>query len=211
MRVSPEKQLEFMQERQARAAAQAKAAQEAELHAARIKLMGAQGLYYTRGGAGWRGGAADAVGMFDPMAGFDDKGIQGRIEAQVIDEAKEAAATGKPWTAKQQAQRADELFTARQIAHRNTRLTAHTAGLASAALRAASGNPALYAQRYQQSLDSGLTAEQLMQSGFSPPQVTAAKPTTTSAATAPTKKPMTAADIAALTRNQAGRQAVAAQ
>lgn len=59
MRVSPETQLQFMAERQARAAASEKAKQETEMHNARIKFLGAQGLHLSRSGKA--GAAGEAI------------------------------------------------------------------------------------------------------------------------------------------------------
>ena len=61
MRVSPETQLQFMAERQARAAAAEKAKMDAAEHAAKIKLMGAQGLYYSGRGAAAKAGSGAAT------------------------------------------------------------------------------------------------------------------------------------------------------
>lgn len=205
MRIPPEKQLEFMQERQARAAAQAKAAQEAELHAARIKLMGAQGLHYARAGAASKAGAAPA--SFDPLATVDFKDAQAKATAQAAKEAEAAEASGNPWTAKQQGMRATELKQALLSAERDFNVNQHVARAAGAALRAAASNPAVYVELFNSAVEDGISVEQLAAMGFKPP-ATPAKPV---AQVAAPKKPMSAADVANLIRSQQIRQAVAGQ
>ena len=102
MRVSPETQLQFMAERQARAAAAEKAKMDAAEHAAKIKLMGAQGLYYSGRGAAAKAGTAGAgaVAGFDSLQGYDPKEAQ-TAATKMVDEANAGSAT--PMTPQQRA------------------------------------------------------------------------------------------------------------
>lgn len=155
MRVSPETQLQFMAERQARAAAAEKAKMDAAEHAAKIKLMGAQGLYYSGRGAAAKAGAAGAgaVAGFDPLQGFDPKEAQSAA-TKVVDEA--IAGSGKPLTPQQRADAIAKQTFALRDAYASSNSQRERARVFSSAARSAS-TPAQIAEVRARAMQSGYT------------------------------------------------------
>ena len=141
----------------------------------KIELRGAQAENMALRGAlaaSRAGGQPQQAGEpapFNPLHDFDPKQARKSAMDQAMEEAKTAAAGGKPVSEADIARRSQSIYGSMRDAAAADNTKSYYLQGASNDLKASSSDPAAYAATYQKALAKGILPQQLVSMGFKPP------------------------------------------
>ena len=141
----------------------------------KIELRGAQAENMALRGAlaasrvGGQPQQAGEPAPFNPLHDFDPKQARKSAMDQAMEEAKTAAAGGKPVSEADIARRSQSIYGSMRDAAAADNTKSYYLQGASNDLKASSSDPAAYAATYQKALAKGILPQQLVSMGFKPP------------------------------------------
>ena len=139
-----------------------------ELRVAQAENMALRGaLAASR--AGGQPQQAGEPAPFNPLHDFDPKQARKSAMDQAMEEAKSAAAVGKPVSEADIARRSQSIYRSMRDAAAADNTKSYYLQGASNDLKASSSDPAAYAATYQKALAKGILPQQLASMGFKPP------------------------------------------